>query len=173
MMLLNSVLSGAFFQSILRLNKNHNYQLLYMYFNHKFVFKLNQNVKKLEFCRFFCHLIHDLFLVKMCALTYAFFPLKNRWLKLNSQHGSTTRRFYWGKSGFMVFLMILWRNNYLIMWRGDWVCYMLWSTRETELWLQHKVNFNPKSSILKNIKFFHFLYGVPLAVEFWSVHSFF
>ena len=79
-----------------------------------------------------------------------FFPfIKNRWLKLNSQHGSTTRRFYWGKSGFMVFLMILWRNNYLIMWRGDWVCYMLWSTRETELWLQHKVNFNPKSSIIK------------------------
>ena len=75
MVLLNSVLSGAFFQSILRLNKNRNYQVLYMYFNHKFVCRLNQNAKKLEFCRFFCHLIHDLFLVKMYALTYAFISL--------------------------------------------------------------------------------------------------
>lgn len=75
-MLLNSVLSGAFFQSILRLNQNRNYQVLYMYFNHKFVCRLNQNAKKLEFCRFFCHLIHDLFLVKMYALTYVFFPFK-------------------------------------------------------------------------------------------------
>lgn len=114
---------------------------------------------------FFCHLIHDLFLVKFCALTFLFSPPKNRWLMLNSWHCSTTRRFYWEKSGFMVFLMILWRNNCLITWHGDWVCYMLWSTRETELWPQLKVGINLQSSIIKN----KILAALPFSVwcSFW------
>jgi hypothetical protein len=31
------------------------------------------------------------------------------------------------------------------MWHGVWVCCMLWSTRATELWLQHKVTNHQKS----------------------------
>lgn len=86
----------------------------------------------------------------LCPHIPLFPSKKNRRLTLNSQHCSTTQRFYWEKSGFMVFLMILWRNNFLIMWHGGWVCYMLWSTRETELWLQLKVGSNLESSIIKN-----------------------
>lgn len=104
---------------------------------------------KIQFCIFFRHLIRDLLLVIFCALTFHFPPPKNRWLTLNSWHCSTTRRFYWERSGFMVFLMILWRNSFLITWHGGWVCYMLWSTRETELWLQLKVGINLESSIIK------------------------
>lgn len=125
---------------------------------------------------FFCHLIHDQYLVKFMPSHSVFSLKKTRWLKLNSQHGSTTQRFYWEKSGFTAFLMISWQNNYLIMWHGGLVCYMLWSTRETELWLQPKVNIDPERSIIEKkskVIPFSMWYFSCCSVLSMHLHSFF